>query len=174
MNGIRVAAVAALGLAMGACAGNRPPEPAAPTEPSAAERYEALPDTSVCVVDRTTSRGLRNLAAKREADGRVVLLVSGKMRSLEDLHPVGVVAGYAGRESWVAGSEPIPVQGRRYVRVGGERRVPIEALQQLGEHQAIPVFSDPKDTTPPRAVYVPLRPGCVFQAFVREDLVTSG
>lgn len=152
----------------GAC--SRTPAPnAAPS--SEAARYAALPDTLVCVVDRTTERGLRNLTAKRAPDGEALVLISGSPRPLSELHPVGIVAGYAGRERWYTGNEPITVQGRRYTKVQGDRRIPLESLRMGGEFRAIPLYVDPADTQPPRAVYAPVRPGCVFQAYVREDAV---
>jgi hypothetical protein len=65
---------------------------------------------------------------------------------------------------------PVTHAGRRYVRTGGERRVPINLLRRVGDHQGVPLFASPDEPTP-EAVYVPLRPGCVFQAYVRSDLL---
>lgn len=163
--------LAATLLAAAACAPPPPPPPAAPPEPSLEERYAAMPDTTVCVVDRTTRRGLRELAAKRHPERGVVLLISGELQQLDELHPVGIVAGYAAREPWVVAGEPVPLLSRRYERVGPERLIPLSQVQQVTEYRAIPVFADPNDPTPPRAIYVPMRPGCVFQAYVRSDLL---
>jgi hypothetical protein len=161
-----------LGLALvGACAHNPPPEAGPPPPPTAEERYATLPDTSVCVVDRTTRRGLRPLAAKVEPGGQVVVLVSGRVQKLEELHPIGIVAGYAAHESWVTSGEPLTIQGRRYEKVGPARLIGLEQLQHAGDYRSIPLFADPNDPPPPRAFYVPLRPGCVFQAYVRSDLL---
>src|SRR5690606_20532508 len=102
------------------------PAPAAP--PDEAARYAAFPDTLVCVVDRTVDRGLRDLPAKK-GDGEVVLLVGGEIRPLAELHPVNLIAGYAGREPWFTDNHPIAVEGQRYRKYGGERRVPIESLR---------------------------------------------
>jgi hypothetical protein len=176
MNRIRSAIVLSLAAALGACAHHRAPPPTAaptPREPSAAERYAALPDTSICVVDRSTSRGLRSLPAKRDAGGHVVVLASGAIRPFSELHPVNATAGYAGRETWLTGGAPITVEGRAYVKVGGERLVPFDQVQRVADYAAVPVFASPSDTQPPKAVYVPVRPGCVFQAYVRQDLVSG-
>jgi hypothetical protein len=162
------------GLTLASGCARRPsvaPMPAPPPPASAAERYAALPDTAVCVVDRTTRRGLRSLAGKVEADGQVVVLVAGRIQKLETLHPVGVPAGYAARESWVVAGEPINVQDRRYEKVGPERLIGMEQVQRTAEYRAIPLFTDPNDASPPKALYLPLRPGCVFQAYVRSDLL---
>lgn len=157
----------------GACAGHRPvvPVPAPPPPPSELARYNALPDTAVCIVDRTTRRGLRELAGKVQPDGEVVVLVAGKVQSLDSLHPIAAPAGYAARESWVVSGDPLQLQGRRYEKVGPERLIPLAQIERAEEYRAVPLFSDPNDPAPPRALYVPLRPGCVFQAYVRSDLL---
>jgi hypothetical protein len=64
-------------------------------------RWEALSDTTLCVVDRTSATGLTNLAARVESDGRIVLLENRRIVPLEQVHPVSLLAGYAGREPWV-------------------------------------------------------------------------
>jgi hypothetical protein len=167
---VLVMAIAALG---GACA-HKPsiaPTPAPPPPPSPAERYAALPDTAVCVVDRTTQRGLRLLEGKVEGDGKVVVLVSGRIHDLDSLHPVAAASGYAGREAWALAGDPLTVRGRRYEKVGPERLIPYDQLQRFDDYRAVPLFADPKDPAPPRALYLPLRTGCVFQPYVRADLL---
>ena len=67
--------------------------------------------------------------------------------------------------------EPINVQDRRYEKVGPERLIGMEQVQRTAEYRAIPLFTDPNDASPPKALYLPLRPGCVFQAYVRSDLL---
>lgn len=173
MNVLRLAAVTATILAAGACGSN--PQPAAappPSAPSGVERqYAALPDTTVCVVDRTTERGLRDLGAKRSASGGVVLLVENQIRPIEELHPTSLIAGYAGGESWFTRGQNLTVASRAYVKYRGERRVPLDQLRRLGEYQGIPIFGPPGETAAaPQAIYVPVRVGCIFQAYLREDV----
>ena len=166
--------LALFGLALASGCARHPsvaPIPAPPPPPSAAERYAALPDTAVCVVDRTTRRSLRSLAGKIESDGQVVVLVAGRIQKLETLHPIGVAAGYAARESWVVAGEPLNIQGRRYEKVGPERLIGLEQVQHAADYRSIPLFTDPNDASPPKAFYLPIRPGCVFQAYVRSDLL---
>lgn len=165
MRNLWLAIICAVALA--GCGRRQPPG----AMPDAGSAFEALPDTLICVVDRTTDRGLRNLQAKRGAAGEVLLWIDGEVQTLEQAHPVGLVAGYAAREPWVTAGEEIRVQNRRYVAVPGERRVGLDKLQQAGEYRAIPVFADPADEPPADAVYLPSRPGCVFLAYVREDLM---
>ena len=174
MKSARVAVSGALLLLAGGC-GSRGPEIAssAPSPPRAEARYAALPDTVICVVDRTTDRGLRDLPAKQES-GKVVLLVEDQIRPIEELHPVSLIAGYAGRESWFSRAQPITLQSRRYLKYAGERRIPTDKLKRFGEYQGIPLFGDPATSGVPTAVYVPVRVGCVFQAYVRDDLYRAG
>ena len=154
---------------LGACSRSAGGEGPATPEPD--DRYASLPDATVCVVDRTTRRGLRELRAKQDPDGTLLLRVADEVLTLEQIHPVGIVAGYAGAEPWYRSDEPITLQGSRYRKVEAERRIPMEQLEQAAEHRAIPVFAAPGDAPPPEAVYVPVRPGCIFQAYVREDLL---
>jgi hypothetical protein len=172
MNALRLAVATALVTLAGACGSNPPPAPAptAPSGPSVAQQYAALPDTVVCVVDRTTERGLRDLQGKRAANGSVVLLVDNQMHALDEIHPVGVAAGYAGQESWFTQGQAITLQGRSYMKYRGERRVPLTQLRRVGDYQGIPLYSAPADSVRPQAVYVPARVGCIFNAYVREDL----
>ena len=172
MTHVRLAVVTALAT-LAACGRPAPtvaPAPAPPPPPSAAQQYAALPDTVICVVDRTTDRGLRDLQAKRAANGSVVLLVDNTIRSIDEIHPVGVTAGYAGQEVWFTGGQPVTLQGRSYVKYGGERRVPLNQLRRVGDFQGVPLYGAPADSVRPQAVYVPVRVGCIFSAYVREDL----
>ncbi|MEX2583246.1 MAG: hypothetical protein WD766_08220 [Gemmatimonadota bacterium] len=158
--------VLALGITAAGCGGSpgSGPSPAMPAD------YAALPDTLVCVVDRAAPSGLSELPAKLDGD-EVVVFADGAVRPLDELHPVNMIAGYAGREGWLTRGEPVTFQGRQYVRTGGERRIGIDLLSRVGEHQGILVFAGQEDDAPADAIYVPTAPGCIFQAFVREDLL---
>lgn len=172
MNATKLAVGAALVALAAACGRTPPPRtgPPASAGPSSAQQYAALPDTTVCVVDRTTDRGLRDLQAKQSTNGSVVLLVDGEIQALESIHPVGVTAGYAGQETWFTRGQPVALRGLSYVKYGGERRVPLDQLRRVGDYQGVPLYSAPADTVRPQAVYVPVRVGCIFTAYVREDL----
>ena len=174
MNQVRLAVVTALAtlaaVACGRTVAPPPPAPLPPAPPPAVQQYAALPDTVICVVDRTTDRGLRDLQAKRGANGGVVLLVDNVIHPIEEIHPVGITAGYAGQETWYTRGQPVTLQGRSYMKYGGERRVPLAQLRRLGDYQGIPLYGAPTDSVRPQAVYVPVRVGCIFTAYVREDL----
>lgn len=163
MTSFRVLAATTL-LLTGACssAGVR----GSATDPA----FAALPDTVVCVVDRTAPTGLRNLEAKVDPQLGEVIRVNGRTVPLSVVHPVRMVAGYAGAERWVRSAEPITFGGRRFRPVPEERRVPIELLTRVGDHQGVPLFGS-RNESQPEVLYIPLRPGCVFRAYVREDLL---
>lgn len=150
---------------MAACGGS-PGSPGPELPPS----YVALPDTLVCVVDRTAPSGLRELPAKKDG-ASVVVFSEGEVTPLEELHPVNMIAGYAGGESWLAAGESLTFGTDRFSNVGGERRVPVELVERVGEHRGILLFAGRDDDPPPDALYVPTAPGCIFQPFVREDLI---
>ena len=136
----------------------------------APDSFAALPDVTVCVVDGAADSGLRDLAAKRAHDGRTVLLIDGEVVSLEQIHAPGIAAGYAAAEPWFTG-DSIAVGQHAYVKVSGERRIEADQITRVGELHAVPVFASRSDDPPPDAVYLPTRPGCLFQAYVRADLL---
>lgn len=140
-------------------------------QPSVPPAYAALPDSLVCVVDRAMPLGLRELPAKVQGD-EIVILEDGQITPLEAVHPVNVIAGYAGQESWLRQGQPIPFAGTSFARTGGERRVRATLLQRVGEYRGILLFAGADDGPPVDALYVPTAPGCVFQPFVRQDLLT--
>jgi hypothetical protein len=132
--------------------------------------YTALPDTLVCVVDRSSPDGLTELPGKVNG-GSVLLFSGGAVRPLEELHPINLIAGYAGQEEWLGRSDPIFFSNGTYRRVGGDRRVGMDLLGRVGEHMGILLFAGRDDPAPVDALYVPTSPGCIFQAYVREDLI---
>jgi hypothetical protein len=156
-----------LTLLVGGCASAGGPGGSGPAVPP---EYAALPDATVCVVDRSSPTGLREIPGKT-GPGGIVLLVDGQVRTLESVHPVNLIAGYAGREGWLTRGDPVSLDGRRYVRTGGERRIGPTLLRRAGEHQGILLFAGVEDPPPADALYVPTAPGCIFQAYVREDLI---
>jgi hypothetical protein len=127
-------------------------------------------DTLVCVIDRAAPSGLVQLSAK--VDGQQVVILDGNtIVPLESAHPVSVIAGYAGREAWLSRGDPLTLQGNRFMRSSGERRVEPVLLRRVGEYMGILLFAGATDDPPPDALYVPTAPGCIFQPYVREDLI---
>ena len=140
-------------------------------QPSFPPEYAALPDSLVCVIDRAVPLGLRELPAKVDGD-QLLILADGQVAELNAIHPVDLIAGYAGREAWLTRGDPLPFEGATFTRTGGERRVAASLLQRVGEYRGILLFAGAEDTPPPDALYVPTAAGCVFQPFVRQDLLT--
>lgn len=134
------------------------------------ETFEALPEVIVCVVDRASDTGLREISARRANDGQTVILVDGQVVPLDSVHAPGVVAGYATGESWFD-SDSISFRNATFVKVQRERRIEIDQVVRIGDFQGIPVFAGAGDEAPHDAVYLPTRSGCVFQAYIREDLM---
>lgn len=126
--------------------------------------------TSLCIVDRDASRGLRVVEAqKEEGSGRLFVEERGKRRRLA----VSKEAGYAAQEPWFRGDAPIRQYTRRYVKYGPRRTVPSAALTRGADHGGVPVFLDLKDTKQPKALYVPVEPGCVFQPYIDDRYARS-
>jgi hypothetical protein len=145
--------------------------------PVANPQYTALRDSLVCVVDRTAPSGLVRIPAKVDGS-RVVLLVDNAIVPLETEQPISVIAGYAGSEAWLVRGDPLSLGGNQYKRSqpatpGGssERRVEPDLLRRAGEYMGILLFAGATDDPPPDALYVPTAPGCIFQPYVRSDLI---
>lgn len=128
-------------------------------------------DTTVCLVDRGARGGLRTVRAQKEVgSGELFLREGGKRRR--------VVAsrenGYATGEAWFDGRAAIRQYGRRYVPYGPRRVVPASALTRGADHNGVPVFVNRKDAKRPAALYVPVKPGCIFQPYVAEQQARGG
>ncbi|HST61919.1 MAG TPA: hypothetical protein VLK84_24675 [Longimicrobium sp.] len=82
--------------------------------------------------------------------------------------PAGTPTGYAAGAPWFIRNEPIIVEGASYVKYGTPRVVPMESLARAGEFGGVPLFTDDPLPRPPEVLYVPARPGCVFQLYMLE------
>jgi hypothetical protein len=82
----------------------------------------------------------------------------------------GTEAGYAAGQRWFVEGVPLMQGGRSWVRVGLPRIVQPADLRRVGEHQGVPLFA-PADEDPATTLYVPVRPGCEFQPYGRQDEV---
>ena len=70
---------------------------------------------------------------------------------------------------WYVYGNPIFWGGRRRVRYGPERAFRPGELVSRGDYAGVPVFAEPGAGDPPERVYVPVRHGCVFQAYYLDD-----
>ena len=75
---------------------------------------------------------------------------------------------YAQGRGWFAANEPMRLYGYPYLKYGPERRVPIDSIRPLTAYRGTSVFADTGALTPSHLLYVPVRPGCVFQPYVRQ------
>ncbi len=87
--------------------------------------------------------------------------------------PAGTPASYAAGTPWFIRNEPITVAGSSYVKYGTPRVVPGEDLVRAGEFGGVPLFTDDPLPRPPEVLYVPFRPGCVFQLYMLEPRVNG-
>ena len=78
--------------------------------------------------------------------------------------------GYAAGERWLADGETVVVEGRRYEKVGLPRIVPAAQLRQAGTFRSVPLFTAAGETGQ-EMLYVPLRRGCEFQPYQRQEQV---
>jgi len=74
---------------------------------------------------------------------------------------------YAANAPWYASHERIALPGARYqyVKYGLPRVLPMELLARYGEHHGVPMFIEVGMPAPPEVLYIPVRPGCEFQAY---------
>jgi hypothetical protein len=73
-----------------------------------------------------------------------------------------------GKEWYIYGN-PIHWRERQRVRYGPERAFRPGELVFLGDYVDVPVFAEPGAGADPERVYVPVRQGCVFQAYYLDD-----
>jgi hypothetical protein len=145
-----------------------PPPPPAPAQ-APASVGAGLEDTTVCVVDRTTREGLRLMRAKVDGEGRIVVPMGEALVPLDELHPVAASSGYAGAEEWMVQRAPIPHGEQTYVAYESERRIPADLIHRVGAYRGIPLFADPAEASPV-VLYVPTRPGCIFQPYLWDQV----
>lgn len=72
---------------------------------------------------------------------------------------------YAEAAEWFAANEPIRMDGRTFVGYGDPRVLGIQELTPVGTYRAVRVFAAAGGHLPPSVVYLPVRPGCVFQRY---------
>ncbi len=73
--------------------------------------------------------------------------------------------GYAGGATWYINTEPITINGRRYVKYGLPRVLGVNEVTRTADFQGVPVFAESGATSATEVIYVPVRPGCEFQPY---------
>jgi hypothetical protein len=88
-------------------------------------------------------------------------------RPFSEVHPA--TEGYAADAAWFIANEPLVLGGFRYVKYGAPRVLLPHELVRAREYRGVPLFAEPPGGDRPPVVYVPVRPGCVFQSY--QDLL---
>jgi hypothetical protein len=117
-------------------------------------------DIQVCVVEGGMLRNVTATYNTRTAD------TTYQGRRFNEAYPA--TTGYAGGATWYINTEPIMVNGRRYVKYGLPRVLGVNEVTRVGEFQGVSVFAEAGSTTAPEVVYVPVRTGCEFQPYQLE------
>lgn len=133
-----------------------PPPPMAAPEPT-------MTPIRVCVVEAGELREVDAMMNPTTGDTLV------NQRRFSDVYPA--TTGYAAGQDFYLRNEAITLNRTRYVRFGLTRIVPATALSRAGEFQGVPVFRDRNATGTPEVLYVPVRTGCEFQTYQREQAV---
>jgi hypothetical protein len=82
--------------------------------------------------------------------------------------------GYAAGATWYINNEPITIDGHRYLKLGLPRVLGVTDVTASGTYQGVPVFVENGAATTgngPDIVYLPVRPGCEFQPYQREQII---
>jgi hypothetical protein len=75
-------------------------------------------------------------------------------------------------EAWYRAHEPVRFAGHPYARNHPPQEIPGRLLRLAGKYEGISIFKAMDErANPPSYIYLPLRPGCVFQPL---SIVTSG
>ncbi len=125
-------------------------------------RQEMAP-VRVCVVEAGELREVDAMVNSATGDTLV------NQRRFRDVYPG--TTGYAAGQDFYIRNEAITLNRTRYVRFGLTRIVPATALARAGEYQGVPLFRDRASTGTAEVLYVPVRTGCEFQTYQREQAV---
>jgi hypothetical protein len=74
-------------------------------------------------------------------------------------------AGYAAHRTWFLANEPFFFNGQPFVKIGLSQVVEATSLKRVGEYSGVALFADTAASWHPETLYVPVRRGCIFQAY---------
>jgi hypothetical protein len=131
--------------------------PAPPPPPAPPETRLSARDLQVCVLENGALRHVRVDYDTRTSD------TTFNGRPFSEAYPE--TTGYAADASWFITNEPVPLNGRRYVKYGYPRVLGVTEITRVGEHQGVPVFAGAGATSATEVVYLPVRRGCEFQPY---------
>jgi hypothetical protein len=87
-----------------------------------------------------------------------------------EAHPVTAPA-YAPAAPWYVQTDSLQFGQQLYVRFGLTRRLDPPELVRVGTHQGTAIFAETGSAAPHPALFVPVRPGCVFQPYQRREAI---
>jgi len=142
-----------------------PPEPIAPPPPVVVEPTPPPPppvvnnnrDIQVCVVEGGMLRNVTATYNTQTAD------TTYQGRRFNEAFPA--TTGYAGGATWYINTEPLTINGRRYVKYGLPRVLGVNEVTRVADYMGVPVFAEAGATGATEVIYVPVRPGCEFQPY---------
>jgi hypothetical protein len=136
--------------------------PASPPDTVVIARVESIPPPTGTAVTLCLATG-DEIAVLVTAAGDT--LVGLSRTPLRDLRPAVDFAGvYAANRTWFEAGESITVEQRSYSIFRASVRLDCRDIRRVGEHAGVPLFISGTDDTPPRTLYVPVRPG-VWQPY---------
>lgn len=145
-----------LSLGMLACAGQTADHQ---TTAGGVLRAQSSNDVLICVVDHGSLRVVQAAILPATNDTMV------GNRKFSDLFPT-VSPPYATGSDWYPRNASILFSGRRYHGVDHPPQlIQPELLQHVGAHENVPIFVEVGDTLP-EILYLPVRPGCIFQSYI--------
>lgn len=167
IRAIRIAPVLLLvGIAAGCRSAARDPAPdPAPVAPPAGPMGIPSPPRvypiTVCLVEN---------GDLREVPVTYNFLTGDTLRDGRPIHENEPTStAYAAGAPWYIENALITRGEHRYMKYGTTRILASGELQEFGEYQGVPLFVDRGNAArPPEIIYVPVRPGCEFQRYVRE------
>jgi hypothetical protein len=75
---------------------------------------------------------------------------------------------YAANDSWNRHSSLLSLPGANYIRYGQPRILAPTDVVAITTFRGVPVFAEPAaDREHPQVIYLPTRPGCEFQPYIR-------
>lgn len=72
---------------------------------------------------------------------------------------------YAAGAEWFERKEPILIRGVPHIPYGGPRALSASVLTRVGDYRGVPLFASTDEPRWSGFIFVPLRRGCVFQAY---------
>ena len=143
----------------------QPPPPPPPPPPA----ENAI---RVCVVQGTTLTDVN--AIYRPTMGDTLVDQAGTRRPFSSVY-AATSPTYAGGATWFINNDVVRFNNRDYVRFGVPRVITPAELTRAGEFQGTGVWTENAAGAAANVIYVPIRPGCEFQAYqVRESIQPRG